>query len=264
LIEGAVAFPLRRLFFACPFSLGTISMKRKSERGSGARYGDILQATSVEQRSWIGAVILAYNDTERALHKLVGTCIGHGGYSVTSRINGTDGLIAIAHEAVVAMALSEAIASLFNISLSGFAELKILRDSIGHAELFDTAASVAIAPGKRSKAPQDVLLTPMALEGLYRGLALVTVEISQLELIIRCERSIRLLRAFNALDDQRREYGEQDIQDAIARCQDHQHRRRSLPPFPKFPEQPSIDQLMADWDANPNPNKILRVRLRDQ
>ena len=66
---------------------------------SRAVFGDILKATTVEQRAWIGAVVLAYNKAESGLHKLTGTCLGYVGlgisYAVTSRINGTDGLIAI-------------------------------------------------------------------------------------------------------------------------------------------------------------------------
>jgi hypothetical protein len=82
-------------------------MKRKSEVGSGSRLGDILTATSVEQRAWIGAVVLAYNDAEGALHRLTGACLGldASNNSVTSRINGTDGLVAIIHETVDAIGL---------------------------------------------------------------------------------------------------------------------------------------------------------------
>jgi hypothetical protein len=42
-------------------------MRRKSEAKSGARFGDILEETSIEQRAWIGAVARAYNHAEDAV-----------------------------------------------------------------------------------------------------------------------------------------------------------------------------------------------------
>jgi hypothetical protein len=247
--------------------MGEVDMKRKSATRSGARLGNILEATTLEQRAWIGAVALAYNDAEHVLHRVVGACLEYAGpfYSVTSRINGTDGLIALVHESAAAMGLSQHVAKIFSVTLSehGFAYLKGLRDSVIHAQLFDSGSGLATAPGKRGKRREDVLLTPEALEGLYRRLVLVNQELSAIETIILCERAIRILRAFDALDDQRREYNEQDIRDAIARCQSHQHQRLSLPPFPEFPEPPQVHQLIPLWQASPSPTKTLTIRTKD-
>ncbi len=145
-------------------------MKRKSEAKVGARFGDILQATSIDQRAWIGAVALAYNDAEFALHRLTGACLitAMSTYSITSRINGTEGLIAIIRESVKGMALSPVVVNMFEVSIAeqGFPYLKGLRDSVEHSLLFDSGSGVAKAPGKRGKAPQDVLLSPEALAAL--------------------------------------------------------------------------------------------------
>jgi hypothetical protein len=152
-------------------------VKRKSEAKDRAVIGDILSATTAEQRAWIGAVALAYNEMQRELHKLAGSCLGFIGigpaYNVTSRINGTDGLLAIISGAVIAIEIPEEQAKLFNTALSGFGEGKTLRDSVEHVELSDTTTQTGIAPGKRGKGSIDVLLSPNALEGLYKRLVLV-------------------------------------------------------------------------------------------
>jgi hypothetical protein len=241
-------------------------MKRKSETKSAARLGDILQATSIEQRAWLGAVALAYNDAEAGLHRVAGACFDYPGpnYSVTSRINGTDGLVAIIGGAVTAMGLPDPTKKLFSKTLAeeGFAFLKGLRDGAVHAELFDSGTGLGSAPGKRGKSRQDVLLTPPALEGLYRRLASVTRELGELETIIQCEKADRIWHKF-AAHDQRREQNGQDIRDAIARCQSHQNQRRSLPPFPKFPNPPDVHQLIADWVKNPHATKSISLQAMD-
>ena len=104
-------------------------MKRNFEAGNRAVFGDILKATTLEQRAWIGAIVLAYNAAEGELHKLTGASLGIIGigppYSVTSRINGTDGLIGIIHGTVTAMALSAEHAKLFNTTLSDSQNLRV-------------------------------------------------------------------------------------------------------------------------------------------
>ena len=252
---------------AAPAS-GIQYMKRKSSAGSGARLGDILEATTIEQRAWIGAVALAYNDAESVLHRVVGACFNCGGSfcAVTSRINGTDGLIEIILEAATSMGLPEATIKLFKGTLleNGFGYLKGLRDAVIHAQLFDSGSGLAVSQVKRGKSQNEVLLTPEALEGLYRRLVLVDRELLAIEMIVRCETAIRLLRAFGALDDQRRQYNEQDIQDAVGRCQSHQRQRLTLPPFPEFPEPPEVDQLVHSWLTSQSPTKTLKVRVKDQ
>jgi hypothetical protein len=152
-------------------------MKRKPEYKVSARFGDILKSTTVEQRAWIGAVALAYNETEEALHRLAGACLQYAGSSlaVTSRINGTDGLVAIIQESVASMSLQSG--KIFDKTLAehGFAFVKRLRDAVIHAKLLDSSTGVGTAPGKRGKTAEEVLLSPKALEGLYRRLVLCKV-----------------------------------------------------------------------------------------
>lgn len=240
-------------------------MKRKPEVKSSAKFGDILQATTLEQRAWIGAVVLAYNEAEGALHKLAGSCLGYIGigptYTITARINGTEGLIAIIKQAVDGLKLS---ADLFNATLAeeGFGKLKPMRDAVIHAELFDTSTDIALAPGKRGER-QEVLLSPDALEGLYKRLVFLAGELRHLELIINCAKALKLLPLFDALDDQRRLHNEQDIQDATTRCLSRQQQRRSLPPFPKFPEPPEPSELLSKWLASTEATRSLRIHGDD-
>lgn len=239
-------------------------MKRKFEPKSRAVFGDILKATTVEQRAWIGAVVLAYNKAEHGLHNLTGLCLGYIGlglsYAVTSRINGTDGLIAIIYGAVASLQLSEDQSKLFNAALSehGFAHLKKLRDAVIHAELSDTSTDTAIAPGKRGER-QDVLLSCEALEGLYRRLTFIEKEFGQLDIILRAKKAIRFLRLFGAQDDPRLALSAQDILDATAQCLSHQRQRLSLPPFPKFPEPPTQDEILQKWLASSESNKSMTI-----
>lgn len=241
-------------------------MKRRPEDNPSATFGNILKATSTEQRASIGAVVLAYNEAQSELHKLAGSAFAFvsigPAYAVTSRINGTDGLIQIIKQAVEALQLPEEQSKLFDAALSeeGFPNLKKLRDAVIHAELSDSGTEVGVAPGARG-ARQEVLLSSDALKGLYERLVFVKWELTQLEIIMSCQ---KLLKAypmlFGPLDDQRRSLSEQDIQDAIARCQSHQRQRLSLPPFPKFPEPPQVDDLLAAWLTSPETTKTLSIR----
>src|SRR3954462_6110254 len=112
-------------------------MKRKPQSKTGARFGDILEATSQDQRAWIGAVALAYNDAEDVLHRLAGACINFPGnsYSVTSRINGSDGIISVIYDALASIALPTGSVDIFKTTLSeeGFPFLKGLRDAVIHS-----------------------------------------------------------------------------------------------------------------------------------
>jgi hypothetical protein len=171
-------------------------MKRKFEAGNRAVFGDVLKATTLEQRAWIGAVVLIYNETEAGLHKLAGSCLGIIGigdpYAVTARVNGSLGLVAIVFEVADALQLAEIQSSLFKAALSehGFQHLKKLRDSVIHSVLADSAMQTAIAPGGRGER-QDVLLSESALKGLYERLVFLEREIHQLDLIIKARRRLR-------------------------------------------------------------------------
>ena len=222
-------------------------MKRKPESKTGARLGDILEATSKDQRAWIGAVTLAYNDAEDILHRVAGACMNFPGnsYSVTSRINGTEGIINIIYDALASIPLPTGSITIFEKTLSeeGFPYLKGLRDAVIHSRLFDTHTSIAVAPGGRGKT-QDVLLSVGALEGLYRRMAILKDELDELETLILAARK---LTSLPAPDDQQKARLERDIQRASAQCQGYQHARRSLPLFPKFPAQPAVHELVPQW-----------------
>jgi hypothetical protein len=186
------------------------------------------------------------------LHKLAGECLQYAGPSVavTSPINGTDGIVAIIQGSVSALGL--AASEIFNKTLTehGFSYLKTLRDAVIHAKILDSSTGVGTSPGKRGKEPEEVLLDSKSLEGLYKRLVFVSQELGALKTIINCAKTIRLYQALNATDDQRKQYNELDIRDATARCQRSQSKRLSLPPFPKFPDPPQLDQLLAEWHTS--------------
>jgi len=179
--------------------------------------------------------------------------------AITSRINGTDGLIAIIQESVDGIGLSSR--PLFDKTLveHGFSYLKKLRDAVIHATILDTTTALATAPGKRGKKPEEVLLAPKALEGLYRRLVFVTWELQSLERIMSSECAIRLSHAFGVTDGQRKQHNERDIQDATARCLRNQSQRLSLPPFPKFPDPPDVREVLRKWHEDYHANLWFQV-----
>ena len=209
-------------------------MKRpiKGSRGGG-KIKPIQLSFTTAQLAGIGAVAMAYNEAEGALHWLAGACMNYpSSYSeVTSRISGTEGLIAIILIAVKGLALEE-IKSTFETTLRAFTEQKKLRDAVIHSHLFDYASAIGEAPGSKGGKASEVLLTETTLSVLYNRLLWVDQELRELGLIVA---DARILKRVPVPTDQERGRLSQAIQDANARCLDHQRQRRSLPPFPKFP-----------------------------
>jgi hypothetical protein len=219
-------------------------MRRAHEVDAGIRSNDILQNFSKDQLMWIGAVAMAYNDAEAALHRVCGAFIDFPGpsYSITGRINnGTDGLKAIISEAIKALPLPSGADHLFAVTVNeGFSDLQSLRNAVIHGQLFDAHTGIAVKPGVKGKT-RDVLLSPEALRALYERLVILRHEIQHLEDVVV---AARRLRKQPEPHDQHRLRLEQLIEDAMAQCLDHQRRRLSLAPFPAFPERPAIFELV--------------------
>lgn len=156
------------------------------------------------------------------------------------------------------MGISDDVAKLFDATPAqqGFVYLKTLRDAVIHARLFSSGLGIGEAPGKKGKRPEEVLLTPEALEGLYQRLAILSSELANLEKIIHCQKMIAYSHLFGALDAQQKTENEQIIQAAADQCRSNQSRRLSLPPFPDFPDPPKVVQLLSDWLTFQGPKSI--------
>jgi hypothetical protein len=206
---------------------------------TGGHFGNILDNFTKDQLAWIGAVAMAYNEAENALHHVFAACIQYPApYEVSSRINGIDGIIQIIRCATPHFKLPQDMLESIEFALGGegFSQLKVYRDSVLHARLFDMSTGIATVPGKKGS-HNFVLLKEEALQGLYMRLFDLKEE---LEAIAKIIEFTRRLTSGHAKDDPHRARLEESSQAATALCQSHQTHRRSLLPLPQFPEQSDI------------------------
>lgn len=217
-------------------------MKSKHrKRSTGARFAGILQSFTSEQLKWIGAVAMAFNEAEAVMHRVFGACINfpENTEHISSRI-GIGNLPTLVMLVAPRFGLDDAVVKIIERTLvgEGFTQMKSWRDGVIHARLMDMSSGWANAPDKGDYS--SVLLAEAALEGLYHRLAIVKDELDEIETILSAG---RLLAVGRVKDDQHKVRLEESIRSATAQCLQHQKRRQSLPPLPKFPEEPDILQL---------------------
>lgn len=234
--------------------------------------GNILRDVSKRQLANIGAVSIAYNEMEEALDLLLTFALGIWsvtGPQVTSRINGTDGKIAIIRAAVRDVSLIKgatdfagkpSFPDLIDRSLEheGFALLKQYRDAVIHAHKFDVPTAIARTSVKRGK-PYEVLMSVEVLKALYTRLVLVRNELWEAcTIAARASDTWKsawlahnIAAANSALGKQMMrattKRSERDIRGAISRYRRHQSRRLSLPPLPSFPSEAQLGRARGEW-----------------
>jgi hypothetical protein len=113
----------------------------------------------------------------------------------------------------------------------GFTQLKVFRDGVVHARLWDMQIALATVPNKGDE--DSVLLTSDAVEGLYRRLTLIRDELVELVEIISSARTLHGLAPTELA--QHKAQIEQSIRAASAQLARLQKQRKSLPPLPAFP-----------------------------
>jgi hypothetical protein len=237
-------------------------MKRQHTGYATNRTGDIRKDYTEKQLAGIGSVALAYNDAEIQIDVLFSFAFGLSGPSsleVTSRINGIDGKIEIVKTALRELNASPEFQTLIASSLGndGFALLKQYRDAVIHARDLDAVSGIAFTSVKRGKL-YEVLLTIKALDGLYERLVLMKLELveasiiaTRLSTIRQMDRLARQMHDFLATQHEfparTKAKSEQAIQAVMSRYREHQKRRLSLPPLPKFPSAPELQQAHLQW-----------------
>jgi hypothetical protein len=209
---------------------------KKLTRISGTRFGDPLRNFTDRQLTWIGAIAMVFNEIEWRMHHLVAACVQYPGsfYELTSRVTGIDNMHGIIESAIMHFDLSDTIRAQITASLTrqGLTDLKVYRDLIVHARMFDIHTSVGTGPVKRGRFDY-ILLSDIALEGICRRLALLHDELIDITKIVDNAAYIKWHRD---IDDQHRAILESNIEDASRSIQAHQSNRASLPPLPKLPE----------------------------
>jgi hypothetical protein len=231
-------------------------MKRSRTLSHGKRSGDIRKDLTEAQLAGIGSVAMAYNEAEVMIDILMSLSLGlltRAANEITGRINGVDGKIALTKIGLREMGASKEILTLTESTLGGFSEYKKYRDAVIHARILDAPNAIALTPAHRGKT-QEVLLSVDALNGLYDRLFLIRmelIEISNMTIRLFTHRRFQpmmqaTLGMLGAITHQAaalpKPQIEQEIQDAMSRYREHQKRRLSLQPLPKFPGESPVPQ----------------------
>lgn len=225
-------------------------MKKKlSGPFSGGRIGTLFDSMSERQLALVGACALTFNELQEAQHWTFGGCINFPGpfSMVSSRINGSDGIVALISYTARAISLREDVEKLvINTLENGFGEVKSLRDAVIHARLIDMRTSIGLSRGRQAK-EDIVLLSEDALQGLYHRLLYLKEELINCGFII--DNHQRISKGGSEKDIAQLE---ESIQGAIARLRLYQSQRLSLPPLPPVPDQalsiPTIGHKKARGD----------------
>lgn len=202
-----------------------------------------------EHLALFGAVGIAWNDLEGALDTALGAATGLPEpmwSEVTSRINGFDGKCALLKRCCkIIRGMTDEHLRLVEDTLGAAQTHKRFRDGVVHAKILDPSAPTAPTFERRGNVG-EVLVTEEALKNLYERIEWVRAE-------IEC-----VLKLFTALDDYEAADTEDEKQSAelrakswIPRLQKYQHQRKSLPPLPKFPQEPEAQPKTEDPEAPP-------------
>jgi hypothetical protein len=219
-------------------------------RKATVRTGDIKKDLSTEQLAGIGAVAVAYNYAETMIDQMMVLALNvpeiiasHINPHITSRINGVDGKIAIVKLCAEHLGLAEDI----RLSMAeargtcGFGVLKGYRDAVIHARVLDSNLQLGERLERQGRR-HEVLLSAVALEGLFQRLDELKVELAGYAIILTLVHWINELRERDPADPEIAR-SQQDIREYYAQALEHRTARLSLPPLPEFPEQPAVLQL---------------------
>lgn len=228
---------------------------------SGGRISDILWSFSAEQLAWIGAVAMAYNDAEDWLQLAFINC-GHfpgDNRYLTAQLS-TGSLPTLVVGAIRGLLGSKTPQSKKIILYvertligDGFTQLKKWRDAVIHARLVDMHHAIGWIPNKGRR--EAVLLSESALEGLYHRLATVSAEMRE---IVSISSSAYNISRLSVGDDPNRAQLEESIQVASRQLDRLQKIRKSLPPLPKFPEEPRLFRVDLQKTATRLTPKLLK------
>jgi hypothetical protein len=225
-------------------------MKRSRTNRPIKRTGNVRKDMTKTQLAAIGAVSLAYNEAERVLDILLGGNLGLISrgigltYDLTSRINGIDGKVAIIKSSLTQLSVPrDTLAAVADtLGEAGFSLYKKYRDAIIHSISLDAKAGISAGPYNRGKS-SEVLVTPAALNGLYRRLVIIRSELFLISGISTqaltkfelTQHECPICRAYAYPTRPVPSLFVKEIRGATALIRKHQKRRLSLAPLPEFP-----------------------------
>lgn len=212
-------------------------------RRSTNRFGDkqfkgynVRQHVDPKRLQAIGAMILEWNYIEGALNLVLDLALKlpfQLWVPVHSRINGTDGKIALIKETFDLPAkIPEEAQAPIRKALNAVEHYKRYRDGIAHA--FLTHPDQIVAESIQRKGMTDeVLLSQEALDCLNDHLDALQMELDALAMIFHYRAA-----GFLARDDSEREQFAEGIRQAMAQLRHFQGMRENLKPLPEFPAEP--------------------------
>jgi len=215
---------------------------------------DIKAEIPASQLAAIGAMALAFNETEAAVDRLFFAVTGldqHLQLEVNTRINGIDGKLEIIKvgakpliEKEIYDGLSEALGK------SYFKELKTYRDCVIHVRHLNALTGVGVKVDRQADV-YDTLVSINILDAAYNLLVILRKEITEITSLVI---GIKALRLFDG-DDQERARLEAKIASCRAQALQHRSERQSLPPLPEYPSESQL--RLADFQANTAQTEVL-------
>lgn len=218
-------------------------MKIPGHFTSGARWSHPLDNYNDNQLLNIGKIAILYNECEVHLHEIVWTVIDYQAdkLHITSRINGTDGLIEIFLQAFRSVKISEDVRKVREVverslKSDGFNRAKTWRDLVVHSVIWDRRLKVSKSRGRQGKT-QNVWVSATALEWLQNYMAALEREMWAMDEYVYFLVRKRPRFIFHDLET---ESSEQALQERFSAYQRYQTDRLSLLPAPEYrdPHQP--------------------------
>lgn len=145
---------------------------------SGGRTEDIKKDFSPDQLQSIGAIAMAWNDVEHTLNCLLYSGLNLSGSSwvdILSRLT-IDAKIELVFSAEETLYFPAQLRDIIQHTVESTKELKLLRNSVVHARIYDAATGVGENVKRGGKISQVLLVEP-ALDNLYRRLVILRGEL---------------------------------------------------------------------------------------
>jgi hypothetical protein len=214
-------------------------MRRRSTKKLGDRpfkEYNVRQHVDPKRLQAIGAMIIEWNFIEGTLNLTLDLALRlpfELWIPVHSRINGTDGKIALIKEIFnVPPIIPEQAQAPLRKALNAVEHYKKHRDGVAHALLIHPDEIVADSI-QRKGMTDEVLLSQEALDRLNDHLDSLQLEIDSLARVFHY-RAV----GFLCRDDNEREQCAEDVRQSMVRLRHHQGVRESLKPLPEFPAEP--------------------------
>jgi hypothetical protein len=188
-----------------------------------------------ERLQTFASILLTWNAIESAVDLMLGFALRINPelfVSVSSRINGFDGKVAIIKHALTSLETDEIARLPIAKALNAAEHYKKFRDAVAHVKVTDAAAEISDTVAKRGLV-YEVLITKDALDALYLRICILTNEVIAAGNILG-----NAAVADITDDDSKREQHVELVRLALARLHEAQASRESLGPLPEFPVEP--------------------------